>query len=154
MVRTVTKKAKDAIVDAAQGVRTMAGEAFGAATKAAADVVFESTANALEAGRVRLRRATPAMENALGNAARRSVDKRKPGRRKDSRCAKARRETKSGIAEKKRPRQDALQNGAGLASTISATRRGRGHPAHCGALEQEFVSAVSAMTSGSVPEDV
>jgi hypothetical protein len=82
MVRTVTKTAKDAIVDAAQGVRTMAGEAFGAATKAAADVVFESTANALEAGRVRLRRATPAMENALGNAARRSVSKKKPGRRK------------------------------------------------------------------------
>ena len=51
MVRTVTKKAKDAIVDAAQGVRTMAGEAFGAATKAAADVVFVSTANALETGR-------------------------------------------------------------------------------------------------------
>ncbi len=82
MVRTVTKKAKDAIADAAQGVRTMAGEAFGAATKAAADVVFESTANALEAGRVRLRRATPGMENALGNAARRSVAKRRSNRRK------------------------------------------------------------------------
>ena len=104
MVRTVTKKAKDAIVDAAQGVRTMAGEAFGAATKAAADVVFESTANALEAGRVRLRRATPAMENALGNAARRSVSKRNPAGRKatcqDGCCAKARRQTKSGGQEK------------------------------------------------------
>lgn len=82
MVRTVTKRAKDAIVDAAQGVRTIAGEALGAATKAAADVVFESTANALEAGRVRLRRATPAMETALGNAARRSVSKRKTTVRK------------------------------------------------------------------------
>jgi hypothetical protein len=82
MVRTVTKRAKDAIVDAAHGVRTMAGEALGQATKAAADVVFETTANALEPGRVRLRRATPAMENALGNAARRSVGKNKPGRRK------------------------------------------------------------------------
>ena len=88
MVRTVTKKAKDVIIDAAQGVRTMAGEAFGAATKAAADVVFESTADALEAGRVRLRRATPGMENALGNAARRSVTKRKvPGRKTSSRSA-------------------------------------------------------------------
>jgi hypothetical protein len=84
MVRTVTKKAKDAIVDAAQGVRTIAGEALGAATKAAADVVFESSANALEAGRSRLLRATPRMENALGNAARRSVTKRKPARRKTS----------------------------------------------------------------------
>ena len=88
MVRTVTKKAKDAIVDAAQGVRTIAGEAFGAATKAAADVVFDSTANALEAGRVRLRRATPGMENALGNAARRSVTKRKTARRKTAAARK------------------------------------------------------------------
>ena len=88
MVRTVTKRAKDAIVDAAQGVRTIAGDALGAATKAAADVVFESTANALEAGRVRLRRATPGMENALGNAARRSVSERPSARRKTKRTAK------------------------------------------------------------------
>lgn len=82
MVRTVTKKAKDAIVDAAQGVRTMAGEALGAATKAAADVVFESTASALEAGRAKLTRAAPSMENALANTARRTVSKRKPSHRK------------------------------------------------------------------------
>jgi len=82
MVRTVTKTAKDAIVDAAQNVKTIAGEALGAATKAAADVVFDSTASALEAGRIRLKRATPAMENALGDAARRTVTKRKPAGRK------------------------------------------------------------------------
>jgi len=106
MVRTVTKKAKDAIVDAAQGVRTMAGEAFGVATKAAADVVFESTANALETGRVRLRRATPAMENALGNAARRSVTTKKPGRRKTAaarkRGAKRKAATKKKVARTRR----------------------------------------------------
>ena len=82
MVRTVTKRAKDAIVDAAHGVRTIAGEAIGAATKAAADVVFESTANALEAGRTKLTRAAPAMENALGNVAWRTINRRKPARRK------------------------------------------------------------------------
>ena len=103
MVRTVTKTAKDAIVDAAQGVRTMAGEAFGAATKAAADVVFESTANALEAGRVRLRRATPAMENALGNAARRSVSKKKPGRRKTA-AARKRGVKRKAVSRKKAPK--------------------------------------------------
>jgi hypothetical protein len=103
MVRTVTKTAKDAIVDAAQGVRTMAGEAFGAATKAAADVVFESTANALEAGRVRLRRATPAMENALGNAARRSVSKKKPGRRKPAAAGK-RGVKRKAVSRKKAPK--------------------------------------------------
>ena len=103
MVRTVTKKAKDAIVDAAQGVRSMAGEAFGAATKAAADVVFVSTANALETGRSRLQRATPAMENALGNAARRTVSKRKPGRRKTS-AARKRGAKRKTAARKRAPK--------------------------------------------------
>ncbi len=82
MVRTVTKKAKDAIVDAAQGVRTMAGEAFGAATKAAADVVFEVNGEC-PGGRSRAAPpCNPGMENALGNAARRSVAKRRSNRRK------------------------------------------------------------------------
>jgi hypothetical protein len=103
MVRTVTKTAKDAIVDAAQGVRTMAGEAFGVATKAAADVVFESTANALEAGRVRLRRETPAMESALGNAARRSVSKKKPVRRKTA-AARKRGVKRKPVSRKKAPK--------------------------------------------------
>lgn len=100
MVRTVTKKAKDAIVDAAQGVRTIAGEAIGAATKAAADVVFESTASALEAGRAKLTRATPAMENALGNAAKRTVTRRRPARRKARTARKA--ATKRKVAAKRR----------------------------------------------------
>jgi hypothetical protein len=106
MVRTVTKKAKDAIVDAAQGVRTMAGEAFGAATKAAADVVFESTANALDAGRARLERATPRMENALGDAARRSVTKTPSTRRRTAKASTARKrgtKRKAKAAGKKKP---------------------------------------------------
>jgi hypothetical protein len=103
MVRTVTKRAKDAIVDAAQGVRTMAGEAFGAATKAAADVVFESTADALEAGRSKLQRATPAMENALGNAARRSVVKRKPAGRKTA-ATRKRGVKRKAVSRKKAPK--------------------------------------------------
>ena len=90
MVRTVTKKAKDAIIDAAQGVRTMAGDALGAATKAAADVVFETTASALESGRSKLQRKSPAMENALGNAARRTVTSGSPARRKTRKTASAR----------------------------------------------------------------
>lgn len=100
MVGTVTKRAKDAIVDAAHGVRTIAGEAIGAATKAAADVVFKSTANALEAGRTKLTRATPAIENALGNAARRTIGRRKPARRKTRTARKT--ATKRKATSKKR----------------------------------------------------
>jgi hypothetical protein len=100
MVRTVTKTAKDAIIDAAHEVKTIAGEALGAATKAAADVVFDSTASALEAGRIRLKRATPAIENALGNAVRRTVTKRKPPGRKTA--AARNRATKRKAASKRR----------------------------------------------------
>ena len=89
MVRTVTKRAKDAIIDAAQGVRNIAGDALGTATKAAADVVFESTANALEAGRSKIARAAPAMENALATTARRTVAKHKAVRRKARAIPKA-----------------------------------------------------------------
>ena len=53
MVRSVTKKAKNAITDVAQrgveNVRSVASDA-GAAAKSAADVVIESTSTALEAG--------------------------------------------------------------------------------------------------------
>src|SRR5262249_10352499 len=108
MVRTVTKKAKAALVDAAQGVRTIAGEALGAATKAAADVVFESSANALAAGRARLQRATPRMENALGNAARRTITKRRTsaGRKRSAKTATAR---KRGAKRKANGRKKAVK---------------------------------------------
>jgi len=103
MVRTVTKRAKDAIIDAAQGVRNIAGDALGAATKAAADVVFESTANALEAGRAKISRAAPAMENALASTARRTVAKRKPLRRKARTARKAGAKRKA-VANRRAPR--------------------------------------------------
>jgi hypothetical protein len=84
VVKTVTTKAKDAIADAAQrsakGVKSVAGEALGAAAKAAAQIVLESTANALEAGRARIRRSTPAMKQAAGKAATEAVSR--PARRK------------------------------------------------------------------------
>jgi hypothetical protein len=92
MVKTVATRAKDAVTDAAQrsarGVKSIAGDAFGAAAKAAADVVLESTVHALEFGRTRLRRASPAMKQAIGKAAKRraskkkTVAKRKPSRSK------------------------------------------------------------------------
>ncbi len=75
MVRSVTTKAKNAITDVAQrgveNVRSVAGDAFGAAAKAAADVVLESTSNALQAGRAKVRQVTPAMKQAIGIAAKR-----------------------------------------------------------------------------------
>jgi len=95
MVRTVATKAKDAVTDAAQRsarcVKSIAGDALGAAAKAAADVVLESTVHALEFGRTRLRQASPAMKQAIGKAAKRTVSKpvrkktvakRKPSRSK------------------------------------------------------------------------
>ena len=103
MVRTVTKRAKDAIIDAAQGVRNIAGDALGAATKAAADVVFESTASALEAGRAKITRASPAMENVLASTARRTVAKRKPVRRKARAARKAGAKRKA-VAKRRAPR--------------------------------------------------
>jgi hypothetical protein len=79
MVKTVTTKAKNAIVDAAQrsakGVKSVAGVALGEAAKAAAQVVLESTANALEVGRATISRSTPAMKQAVGNAAQGVVSK-------------------------------------------------------------------------------
>ena len=115
MVRTVTKKAKEVLVDAAQGMRTIAGEALGAATKAAADVVFESSANALEAGRARLQRATPHMENALGNAARRTIAKRKPARRKPS--------SKTATARKRGAKRKAVGRKKAVKTRRTAKRR-------------------------------
>jgi len=83
MVRSVTTKAKSAITDAAQRGVEIASDA-GAAAKAAADVMLESTSGALQAGRARVRRATPAVKRAIGLAPRRrkKVAKRKPARKK------------------------------------------------------------------------
>ena len=77
MVRSITTKARDAITNAAQrsvkGVKSIAGDVLGAAAEAAADVVLELTANALEAGRGKIKQSTPAMKRAIGKAAKRTV---------------------------------------------------------------------------------
>ena|SRR5262245_12577275 len=84
MVKTVETQTKTAIKHVAQqsieGARSVAGEALGAAATAAADVVLESTANALEAGRTRINQSTPEMKRAVGRAAARTVSR--PARRK------------------------------------------------------------------------
>lgn len=77
MVRSITTKARDVITNAAQrsvkGVTSMAGDALGAAAMAAADVVLESTTNALEAGRAKIKQSTPVMKRAIGEAAKRTI---------------------------------------------------------------------------------
>ncbi len=84
MVRSITTKARDAITNAAQrsikGVKSVAGDALGAAAKAAADVVVESTTHALEAGRTKIKQSAPAIKRAIGNAPKRTVSS--PVRRK------------------------------------------------------------------------
>ena len=87
MVRSVTTKAKSAITDVAQRgvetVRSVASDA-GAAAKAAADVMLETSSEALQAGRARVRRVTPAVKRAIGIAPRRrkKVAKKKSARKK------------------------------------------------------------------------
>jgi len=84
MVKTVATQTKRAIKHVAQqsieGARSVAGEVLGAAATAAADVVLESTANALEAGRTRINQSTPAVKRAVGRAAERTVSR--PTRKK------------------------------------------------------------------------
>lgn len=80
MVRSITTKARDAITYAAQRSGSIAGDALGAAAMAAADVVLESTTNALDAGRAKIKQSTPAMKRAIGNATKRTVSP--PVRRK------------------------------------------------------------------------
>jgi hypothetical protein len=99
MVRSVTTKAKNAITNVAQrgveNVRSVASDA-GAAAKAAADVVLESTSSALQAGRAKVTQVTPAMKQAMGMAPRRRkkgakrkvVRKKTASRRKTKRRAR------------------------------------------------------------------
>jgi len=99
MVRSVTTKTKNAITDVAQrgveNVRSVASDA-GAAAKSAADVVLESTGNALQAGRAKVKQVTPAVKRAIGLAPRRRkksakrkvVRKKTASRRKTKRRAR------------------------------------------------------------------
>jgi hypothetical protein len=106
MVR-ITTRARRAITHAAQrgakGVKTVAGEALGAAAKAATDVVLERTAAALASGKAKLTQATPAIRRAAGKAAKRSVDR--PTRRKKptrARRSTARRKRAATVVARKR----------------------------------------------------
>jgi len=95
MVRSVTTKAKNAITDVTQrgveNIRSVANDA-GTVAKSAADAVLESTSNALEAGRTKVKQVTPAMKRAIGLGPRRrkKVAKRKVARKKTA----SRRKTK------------------------------------------------------------
>ncbi|MFZ1066819.1 MAG: hypothetical protein WAN42_15060 [Pseudolabrys sp.] len=83
MVRTVTRTRHTIVRAAKRGAATVkaaAGEAIGAAAKAATEVVLEKTNAALAAGRAKLTRSSPAIKRAAEKTARRSLDK--PARRK------------------------------------------------------------------------
>jgi hypothetical protein len=91
MVRMVTSKTRHTIVHAAKrgakNVKAVAGEAIGAAAKAATEVVLEKTNAALAAGRATLTRSTPAIKRAAEKTARQSVDKPQGGTRRRKRAA-------------------------------------------------------------------
>jgi hypothetical protein len=99
MVRSVATKAKNTITDVAQRgvdhVRSVASDA-GAAAKAAADVVLESTSSALQAGRAKVKQVTPAMKQAIGMAPRRrkKLAKRKAKRKVARKKTVSRRKTR------------------------------------------------------------
>jgi hypothetical protein len=99
MVKTVAYKARKAIVKVAQRgaekIRTVAGDAAGAAAQAAAGVVLESTANALGAGRSEVVQSTPRVKKTLGRAAKRAIGGRRAprGRKRGVSRAGARKKT-------------------------------------------------------------
>ena len=83
MVRTVTRTRHTIVRAAKRGaatVKSVAGEAIGAAAKAATEVVLDKTNAALAAGRAKLTRSSPAIKRAAEKTARQSLDK--PARRK------------------------------------------------------------------------
>src|SRR4029079_11276630 len=98
MVKTVAAKARKAIVKAAQRsaekIRTVAADAAGAAAQAAAWVVLDSPAYALEAGRPGVAQSAPGVKKTLGRAAKRSIGGRRAsgGRKRSAKRAAPRRE--------------------------------------------------------------
>ena len=111
MVRTVAAKARKAIVTAAQRsaekIRTVAADAASAATQAAAGVVLESTANALEAGRSEVARSKPGVKKTLGRAAKRTIGGRRrvSSKRSTRRTAARRKTTRKKAAPKRRAKR-------------------------------------------------
>ena len=85
MVGTVTRTRHTIVRAAKRGAATVkaaAGEAIGAAAKAATEVVLEKTNAALAAGRAKLTRSSPAIKRAADKTARGSLYK--PSRRKST----------------------------------------------------------------------
>src|SRR5262249_57842055 len=91
MVRTVTNRTRHTIVHAAKqgakNVKVVAGEAIGAAAKAATEVVLEKTSAALAVGRATATRSSPMIERAAEKTARQSVDKPRRSMRRRKRAA-------------------------------------------------------------------
>ncbi|MGB7687514.1 MAG: hypothetical protein WBL98_03485, partial [Pseudolabrys sp.] len=89
MAKMFTRKAKHAIAGAAQrgakNVKAVAGEALGAAARAATDIVLQRTAAVLGSGRDQLTRSRPAIKRAAGRAATNSVSKAGPRKRRPRR---------------------------------------------------------------------
>lgn len=89
MAKTFTRKAKHVIAGAAQrgakNVKAVAGEALGAAARAATDIVLQRTAAALGSGRDRLMRSRPAVKRAAGRVVANSVSKAGPRKRRPRR---------------------------------------------------------------------
>jgi hypothetical protein len=70
-IATRTKRAITSVTRrGAKGLKSVAPDALGAAAKAAAGVVLDSTAKALAAGRTTVEQSTPAMKRAIGRLAR------------------------------------------------------------------------------------
>jgi len=89
MVRTVTTRTKDTIIHAAKrgakSAKAVAGEAIGAAAKAATEVVLKKTGEAIAAGHATLTRSSPAIQRAAEKSARQTVDKPRRSTRRSGR---------------------------------------------------------------------
>lgn len=76
MVR-MTVKARHAVVGAArrsvESVKSVAGDALGAAAKAAAGVVIKSTADALRVGQTKIKQSAPSVKRSAGRLAKQAV---------------------------------------------------------------------------------
>ena len=105
MVRTVTSKIKHTVVHeakrGAKNVKAVAGEAIGAAAKAATEIALEKTSAALAAGRTTLTRSSPAISRAAEKTARQTVDEPRRSSRRKKRSSGLRR-SKAAIATMRR----------------------------------------------------
>ena len=89
MSKTVSTRSKHTIAHAAKrgvkSVQAVAGEALGAAAKAATEVVLNKTGEAIAAGHDTLLRSSPAIQRAAEKSARHSVDKPRRIKRRSAR---------------------------------------------------------------------